>query len=66
MPSSVIASFHYDPKRSALVVVFVSGMVYEYLGVPETVYQAMKSARSRGTFLNARIKPHYTFRKVSS
>lgn len=64
MPSSVVASYHYYPERSVLRVRFVSGMVYDYLHVPEKEYLAMKNATSKGSYLNRRIKTQYAFRKV--
>lgn len=65
MPSSVIASYHYNPDTQTLKVVFVSGMIYEYLEVPESVIAEMKAVQSKGTFLNKRIKGIYPYRKVS-
>jgi hypothetical protein len=65
MPSSVISSYHYDPLTLALKVVFLSGLVYEYQGVPESVYKEMKAVKSKGTFLNKRIKGSYPYRKLS-
>jgi len=64
MPSSVIASFHYNGAQHALDVVFNSGNVYRYLNVPEEVYESMKNAFSKGTFLNTEIKPKYRFKKI--
>jgi hypothetical protein len=65
MPSTVVANMQYDPERKNLTVRFVSGLVYEYLDVPEEVYASMKAARSKGTYLNQFIKGHYAYRKVS-
>jgi hypothetical protein len=65
MPSSVVSSFSYDPASATLRVVFVSGMVYDYLKVPEKVYMAMKASGSKGIFLNTKIKGHYSFKKIS-
>jgi lysyl-tRNA synthetase class 2 len=64
MPSSVVANFKYDSARCALRVYFVSGSVYDYLKVPETVYEEMKQSASKGTFLNLRIKRAYRFKKI--
>jgi hypothetical protein len=64
MPSSVVASFSYDSARSALRVFFVSGSVYDYLRVPQKVYDEMKESGSKGTFLNLKIKGTYPFKKV--
>jgi len=65
MPSTVVASIQYNAGESVLKVIFVSGKVYEYQAVPESVYSDMKLARSKGTFLNTHIKGHYDFRQVS-
>ena len=66
MPSSVIARYHYDPARQILTIVYQSGMVYDYLDVPESVYAAMKKVKSKGTFLNKEIKGKYEFKQVQS
>ncbi|HTL09650.1 MAG TPA: KTSC domain-containing protein [Chitinophagaceae bacterium] len=65
MPSSVIARIHYYAATATLEVVFVSGTVYRYKDVPAVVYDAMKSASSKGSFLNKHIKGHYSFEKVA-
>lgn len=65
MPSTVIANLQYDPLQLLLRVQFVSGAIYEYLQVPETVYNAMKQYREKGIFLNKEIKGKYQFRKIS-
>lgn len=65
MPSSVVAAMTYDRDSCTLRVRFVSGMVYDYRNVPEKVFKAMKSATSKGTFLNQHIKGNYEFEIVS-
>ncbi|MCF2490667.1 KTSC domain-containing protein [Dyadobacter sp. CY347] len=55
----------YDGDTETLRIVYVSGMVYDYKNVPLEVYQAMKNAGSKGTFLNTHIKNNYEFDKVS-
>ena len=64
MPSTVVASFSYDAEKHTLRVVYRSGMVYDYLEVPETAYEEMKNAFSKGTYLNTEIKGKYKFKKV--
>jgi hypothetical protein len=64
MPSSVVAAIEYDAHSSILRVIYVSGMVYDYKNVPEEVYKAMKTAFSKGTFLNQHIKGKFPFEKV--
>ncbi len=65
MPSSVVARYSYDPDTETLLVVFVSGMVYEYYHVPPSVYLDMKMSGSKGTFLNLHIKGKYGFKKIA-
>jgi hypothetical protein len=64
MPSSVISKFIYDGDTETLRVIYVSGMVYDYKKVPLEVYQLMKTAFSKGTFLNKHIKGNYEFEKI--
>lgn len=63
MPSSVIASIRYDPATEILRVIFLSGSIYDYKNVPQTVYNAMRRAISKGSFLNTKIKGHYAYEK---
>jgi len=64
MPSSVVSAKHYDPKTKILRVIYTSGAVYDYLDVPEEVYEEMNKAFSKGVFLNTRIKAVYDYKKI--
>ncbi|WP_160711632.1 KTSC domain-containing protein [Chitinophaga solisilvae] len=64
MPSSVIRKYDYDPENAVLRILFVSGAIYDYLDVPESVYKSMKQTISKGVFFNQEIKDKYTFRKI--
>ena len=64
MPSSVVAAVRYDEKTSKLRIIFQSGSIYDYLKVPTNVYNEMKTASSKGEFLNKHIKPVYEFEKI--
>ena len=64
MPSSVVAAIRYDEKTSKLRIIFQSGSIYDYLKVPENVYNEMRKASSKGEFLNKEIKPNYEFEKI--
>lgn len=63
MPSTVVRSYRYDPRRQALDIVFQSRRRYTYLGVPEETYDAMKAATSKGEFFNRHIRDHFTFER---
>jgi len=64
MPSSVVRAIKYDEPSHTLQVVYVSGNIYEYKEVPPAVYEKMRSATSKGTFLNTKIKGHYDYQKI--
>lgn len=64
MPSSVIAAATYNSSTSTLRIRFVSGSVYDYKKVPETIFNTFKEAASRGTFLNHHIKGKYKFKRI--
>ncbi|WP_111591837.1 KTSC domain-containing protein [Chitinophaga dinghuensis] len=65
MPSTVIASYSYSNKEHVLRIVFQSGSVYDYLHVPQKIFQALKAATSKGTYLNQHIKGHFPYRQVN-
>jgi len=64
MPSSVVAAIRYDEKTCKLRIIFQSGSIYDYLKVPLNVYNEMKTASSKGEFLNKHIKPVYEYEKI--
>jgi hypothetical protein len=66
MPSAVISSISYDAATLKLRVQFTSGMIYDYLDVPEAVYIAMKTSGAKGIYLNRYIKGKYAFEKIES
>lgn len=59
--SSNVASFSYDEAAQVLTVEFNNGSRYDYYDVPENVFEDMKSADSKGKYLNAEIKGHYRY-----
>jgi len=63
MPSSVISNIRYDKDTRSLFITFVSGLVYKYLSVPEKVYREIKTASSKGSYLNRFIKGKFSFEK---
>ena len=64
MPSSVIRSFDYDAARNELSLTFVSGKVYIYQLVPRQVYEAFRTAPSKGAFFNEHIRDRFPFREI--
>jgi hypothetical protein len=65
MPSTAIRSIFYDPAKRECWVTFVSGRRYVYADVPPEVFDAFKTATSRGTFFNHEIRDRYTFREIT-
>jgi hypothetical protein len=47
-----------------LEVGFNSAGVYQYSGVPETIYQSLMQASSKGSYFHSHIKGHYPDRQV--
>lgn len=54
--SSNIASIGYDPDNQVLEIEFLSGAVYQYYDVPQSVYDGLMAADSHGKFLDVYIK----------
>jgi len=63
MPSSALRSYAYDPASRRLDILFVSGQVYSYLGVPEAVFTGLAQARSKGRYFQAHIRDRFDFRR---
>jgi len=43
---------------------FISGETYEYMSVAAEVFAALKTADSKGRFVNGVVKPRYRFRHL--
>ena len=62
--SSNISSVGYDADSQTLEIEFNNGGVYLYSGVPESLYEGMMGADSKGKFFHANIKNIYPFSKL--
>jgi hypothetical protein len=62
--SSNIISAGYDTLANILEVEFQSGKVYQYLAVPEQVYQDLMTAESKGQFFHDNILKEFDFQEV--
>lgn len=62
--SSNLAEVGYDQPTQTLEVCFKSGRTYQYFGVPERVYEGLRSAGSPGGFLNSEVKGRYRYARV--
>jgi hypothetical protein len=54
--SSNLASVGYESGSGTLEVQFHSGAIYQYAGVPESVYSGLMGAASTGGYLDAFVK----------
>ena len=64
MPSTAIRSLFYDATKREVWVTFVTGRRYVYADVPSEVFEAFKTAESRGAFFNREIRDRYAYREV--
>lgn len=64
--SSNLESVGYDAASRTLEVAFLSGDVYQYFNVPESVYTGLMSAGSKGSYLDTFVKKaRYNYRQVA-
>ena len=64
--SSNLASVGYDPGTATLEVEFLSGAVYQYFGVPESVHEGLLNAPSKGRYLDQFVKKAgYSYARIA-
>jgi hypothetical protein len=54
--SSNLASVGYESSTGTLEVEFHSGAIYQYAGVPESAYNGLMNAASKGRYLDRSVK----------
>lgn len=59
MPSAVIKTYQYFPDSQTLRIYYNSGAVYDYLEVPQEVFNEFRAFTAKGIFLNKHIKNRY-------
>jgi hypothetical protein len=64
--STAITAIDYDPSRAKLLVRFVSGERYVYVGVPGEVHRSFVEADSKGRFFQAEIRDNYPYNRLDS
>jgi hypothetical protein len=62
--STAIQDIDYDAERAKLLVRFVSGERYVYVGVPGEVHRSFVEADSKGRFFQAEIRDRYPYNKL--
>jgi len=64
--SSVLASVLYLPDQRVLEVQFRSGLLYQYLDVPQQTYVQLLQAKSTGRYFNTRIRNRFASRRIDA
>lgn len=62
--SSNIARFGYDSSSRILKVEFKTGGVYDYFDVPESFFDGMRNAPSKGQYLAQQIKGTFRYARA--
>jgi KTSC domain len=63
--SSNLAAVGYDPSTQTLEIKFLSSGVYQYSGIPSSVYDGLMAASSHGSYFDQHIKKAgYSYRKI--
>jgi hypothetical protein len=62
--SSNITRFGYDKRSSVLSIEFKKGGSYQYFDVPEAVFDAMKSADSKGQYFAQKVKGVFRYARA--
>lgn len=62
--SSNLVTVGYDTVSRTLEVEFQSGNVYQYLEVPETIYQSLMTSSSKGQFFHDKILKEFDFKEA--
>jgi len=63
--SSVIDTVAYSRSKALLEVEFTNGRRYRYRGVPDTVYEELMTAPSRGHYFLEKIRDVYPAEPIS-
>ena len=59
MLSSAITAVGYDAATKQMKIRFVEGHTYDFCGVPESVFDGLLKARSKGVYYNEHIRDRY-------
>ncbi len=62
--SSNVSRIGYEESNSTLEVHFHNGSIYQYYDVPLTVWEGIKNAGSKGSYLHQNIKGQYRYARV--
>ena len=59
--SSIISAVGYDSLTEELFVLFHSGDLYRYWGVPQDVYNGLLNATSVGRYFSAYVRDQHSY-----
>ena len=62
--SSNLASVGYDELAGILEIEFHSGGIYQYFGVPKSIYDGLMQASSKGRYHFFHIKFRYKYKRI--
>ena len=62
--STNLKSVGYNKEKKILEIEFNSGAVYQYFGVPKSLFTSLLNASSKGKFHNDFIKDNFQYRKI--
>lgn len=62
--SSNLQSVGYDPSSGTLEIEFKNGSIYQYPGVPASIYQGLMAAPSHGTYFARYIRDQYAYTRI--
>lgn len=60
----MVYAIGYEVETQTLDVVFLSGGIYRYHNVPESVYQGLLAAESKGRFMWAKVIDVYPYERI--
>lgn len=62
--SSHVEAIKYEPEERSVYVKFNDGSVYQYMNVPESVWEELLASGSKGRFINIVLRRGYEYVKV--
>lgn len=62
--STNLSAVGYDSSNRILTILFRSGHLYEYYGVPQNIFEGLLSAPSKGKFHHRYIKNSYRYNRI--
>lgn len=62
--SDYLHSVGYAPCASVLEIEFVEGMVFQYLDIPTSIYDALMATPAKEAFFREKIEPNHHARQI--